>query len=604
MKGSMKLQALEPRRLLAVFLTDTSWGGGGFVDEPAANDHLTDTGGLTVQPADGKLLVMASGPNLAELLRYNSDGSLDGSFASNGRFVLSNTGTSVAPVVTDSGQILISNNGGTTRLSSAGVVDMTFGSSGTVATGELDDLKPAPGGKILALAGTTLTRLNADGTPDTTFGGGDGTVAVPSSFGRLTVQHDGQVLFFPDVGLPLSEFVRFHADGSPDASFQQDLADQGFVDINSVSAESDDQLVVAGVRNIQDPGGDSMNSAAIVRLNTDGSIDSSYRTDDVDSLISFQLSATVGAIDAQDRAIVLASESSSVQVLRLHPSGPVEAATQDATLPGGAIPYRMALAPDGKVLIGGTSAYQIGRIAPHVAMVDEEKVLIVQGSGGDDVITVSAVGQTLRVTEGSDSEDFATSSVPAIAVQLSDGNDSFTDTATVRVSVSGDAGNDTIQSGGAPDLLDGGDGDDRLDGGEGDDAIFGGLGNDVLVGEDGDDWLSGDAGKDSLYGGAGGDVLLGGDNSDLLSGGGGKDKLAGEAGPDRLYAGAGDDQLNGGGANDRLFGGDGHDRLTGAQGDDFLDGGDGADVIAGSRGADSATGGDALDQILGVETIL
>ena len=80
-------------------------------------------------------------------------------------------------------------------------------------------------------------------------------------------------------------------------------------------------------------------------------------------------------------------------------------------------------------------------------------------------------------------------------------------------------------------VLNGGSGNDNLTGSALADTISGGAGNDTLDGGSGDDMLFGEAGADTLKGGAG---------NDKLDGGAGEDKLTGGAGADIFKFGAGD----------------------------------------------------------------
>jgi uncharacterized delta-60 repeat protein len=83
--------------------------------------------------------------------------------------------------------------------------------------------------------------------------------------------------------------------------------------------------------------------------------------------------------------------------------------------------------------------------------------------------------------------------------------------------------------------------------------------NIVLTGAGFDDLLIGGAENDTLKGGSGDDTLNGADGNDLLNGGSGDDELNGGAGNDTLKAGSGDDILSGGLGNDVLTGGSGYD---------------------------------------------
>jgi uncharacterized delta-60 repeat protein len=87
-------------------------------------------------------------------------------------------------------------------------------------------------------------------------------------------------------------------------------------------------------------------------------------------------------------------------------------------------------------------------------------------------------------------------------------------------------GNVTLRGGDGHDkLFAGNSGNHTLRGDAGDDVLIGGAGNDLLFGGDGDDMLIGASGNDQLSGEAGRDILLGGSGSDILRGGSGEDIL-------------------------------------------------------------------------------
>ncbi len=82
----------------------------------------------------------------------------------------------------------------------------------------------------------------------------------------------------------------------------------------------------------------------------------------------------------------------------------------------------------------------------------------------------------------------------------------------------GRQGNDQLIGTQSNDILSGEDGDDVLYGDYGDDTLRGGNGNDFLSGESGNDSLFGETGNDILIGGLGVDLLNGGAGEDLLIG--------------------------------------------------------------------------------------
>jgi len=156
------------------------------------------------------------------------------------------------------------------------------------------------------------------------------------------------------------------------------------------------------------------------------------------------------------------------------------------------------------------------------------------------------------------------------------------------------------------DTLVGHSGQDWITGNAGDDVIDTGEGIDILVGGAGDDHLKAGARTDILYGGAGDDILDGGADADIMFGGAGMDTASYasdtatsgvgvsaylNASLARFNTGAarGDslsdiEGLQGTARNDRLGGGLGADFLTGARGDDRLTGGLGDDTYVFERG--------------------
>jgi hypothetical protein len=97
----------------------------------------------------------------------------------------------------------------------------------------------------------------------------------------------------------------------------------------------------------------------------------------------------------------------------------------------------------------------------------------------------------------------------------------------------------------SPSTVTGGAGDDTLNGGAGDDTVTGGGGNDTLNGGAGNDTVTGGGGNDTLNGGAGNDTVNGGGNNTVTGGGGG-------GGNDTVTSGGGNDTVTGGGENDDL----------------------------------------------------
>ena len=89
-----------------------------------------------------------------------------------------------------------------------------------------------------------------------------------------------------------------------------------------------------------------------------------------------------------------------------------------------------------------------------------------------------------------------------ILTQLGDRDDRYLGEQGIQLPelVTGDAGDDVIDTADGADGIDGGDGDDRLSAGPGNDTVLGAAGNDLVRGDAGDDRLEGGTGTDRMDG--------------------------------------------------------------------------------------------------------
>jgi serralysin len=243
-------------RLDATGALDTTFSGDGYLTH--ALSEVTDTASAVALQADGKIVVAGSSGFDFAITRYDANGNPDTAFDGDGVFTASfgnNTASANAMVLQEDGKIIVAGYGwsgsswdfGVARLTTAGALDTTFSGDGKTlisvdAGGTLETVNAIAlqaDGKIL-LAGNTqgsgdgnqqdavLIRLNADGTLDSGFGGGDGVVILNTSamddFSSVQVQADGKILAAgSDLnGLGNALIARFNADGSLDATFAGD----------------------------------------------------------------------------------------------------------------------------------------------------------------------------------------------------------------------------------------------------------------------------------------------------------------------------------------------------------------------------------------------
>jgi uncharacterized delta-60 repeat protein len=296
---------------------DATFGTGGRV--------VTQFAGVSAYPqsiavqTDGKILVAGLASDLrfqfitVAVARYDPDGSLDSSFGSGGREILSPElafGSAVGLVVQPDGKIVIAGDASSSlslaRLNGDGSLDTSFGSGGVATTdfapiiGALDGgtagLALQPDGKIVAVGGDgqdfALVRYNPDGTVDTGFGAGGLVLThfpgyASAGIAGVAIQPDGEIVAAGTVGMAYPEaspgdfaLARYNPDGSLDTSFGNrgvvttDLGQDDW--INSVVLQSDGRIVVGGGTSDDFTADPSTTLFALARYNPDGSLDQGY----------------------------------------------------------------------------------------------------------------------------------------------------------------------------------------------------------------------------------------------------------------------------------------------------------------------------------------
>lgn len=344
------IERLEDRTLLSAGALDLSFGTAGLVstDLFGGDDHV---GSMAIQD-DGKILVAGTtGPHGGTdmfVTRYEADGTLDTSFGVNGVVVanLSSNDVAYSLAIQDDGKIVVAGSTSTPAQFSARSAFLRFNTDGSLDDGSANDSTPGDSfgnadgdgvngavlidvvadnfsnprsgreqvsgislqedGRIVgvgfaesAVGGgldgdITLIRLNSDGSLDTTFDG-DGIVLTDVSVGdggdRVVVLGNGdglgndKIAVGAHVGFENGDIdfalLRYNTDGSLDTSFGTD----GVVttDINASSrdfvtgmAVQDDGKVVLVGNASPVVGGASEADFALVRYNADGMLDSSF----------------------------------------------------------------------------------------------------------------------------------------------------------------------------------------------------------------------------------------------------------------------------------------------------------------------------------------
>ncbi|TAE48794.1 MAG: hypothetical protein EAZ89_14875, partial [Bacteroidetes bacterium] len=327
---------------------------------------------ICLQP-DGKIVAQGrftafNGVTRNGIARLNADGLLDTTFNPGSGFDDLYGVIALQP----DGKILVggqftSFNGttqnGVVRLNSDGLLDTTF-NPGTGVDVTVTSIALQPDGKIVVagrlayidgISQYGVTRLNADGSSDTTFNPG-ARVDNYGYFTSLALQPDGKIVvagkFESFSGVPCGNIIRLHADGSLDTTFNFRYLFADFYPISrieSVLVQPDGKIVAAGnyyyISVVYDRG-------MVIRLNDDGSFDPT-----LDPGTGFDRS--VFAIARQPDGKILAggnfyvyNQADKSSLIRLNANGSADFTFNAGT---GFDDYvsSIAIQPDGKIVTGG-----------------------------------------------------------------------------------------------------------------------------------------------------------------------------------------------------------------------------------------------------------
>ena len=279
---------------------DSSFNGTGIVTTSIGTGD--DSANAVAIQSDGKIVAAGysfngSNNDLA-VVRYNSDGSLDGTFS--GGYVTTavggghDYGQSVA--IQSDGKIVVAGYSdlgshwafAIVRYNVGGTLDPTFNSTGIVTTSfnsQAYAVAIQSDGKIVAAGyaisspfdALTVVRYNTDGTPDTSFDG-DGTMTFQYSGAAVyawsvAIQSDGKIIAAGQVAAGNSDFivVRLNTIGTLDTYTAVSL---GQISVGrSVALQSDGKIIVAGYSFSGSSPGDAF---GVLRLNADGAPDTSF----------------------------------------------------------------------------------------------------------------------------------------------------------------------------------------------------------------------------------------------------------------------------------------------------------------------------------------
>jgi len=281
---------------------DSGFGAGGKV--VIAGNNAGPAFAVAVQ-TDGKILAAAPANLLLTVFRFNSNGSVDSTFGSNGATAIQAAGLFLDPAsggiaLEPDGRILVStgqNEGEglriVARLLANGQLDSTFGSNGAAPTFGGDSVAVLPNGNILVGTGSVTSTYAPNGVVVTDFGIHGQTPGFANDVGGFVVNNHSPTgtriitagSIFTDPNLMLANrvsgflLVSYKINGTLDNAFgihggvATPFPGNTFSRAFAVALQRNGDVVAVGQTALTDTGPSDF---ALVRYNPDGSVDTTF----------------------------------------------------------------------------------------------------------------------------------------------------------------------------------------------------------------------------------------------------------------------------------------------------------------------------------------
>ncbi len=243
-----------------------------------------------VQPSDDKTIVSGwfssyNGAEANQLVRLNTDGTIDGTFSSGTG--VGGSGARVIAFQPNDEKIMIGGyfdtyNGiavnSICRLNTNGTLDGTF--QVTECNDQVTAIAVQADGKVIvggwftsinSTAKSCIVRLNADGTIDNTFITGTGADLYVSA---IAIQSDGKIViggnFTSYNGTNINRIARLNTDGTLDGTFN--VGNGADAAVRDMLIQPDGKIIIAGTFYTYN----SYSNFRVTRINTDGSPDNTF----------------------------------------------------------------------------------------------------------------------------------------------------------------------------------------------------------------------------------------------------------------------------------------------------------------------------------------
>ena len=306
------------------------------------------------------------------------------------------------------------------RLTPAGALDTTFdpggGFNGPVYTiARQADGKFIVGGVFTLIDGNTrnnIARLNPDGSFDVTFAPGTGADA---SVDAVAIQPDGKIVlvgsFFNFNGQSRNRYARLLATGALDPAFNAGTGANGFV--FAVALQPDGRILIGGdftsVNGVSRP--------KLARLNSDGTVDTSFNPTEVPSSAVYSIVVQPDGRIVAGGKFTFIGNNPKAGVVRYFSNGALDSSFNTGAGARGSV-LAMVLQPDGRLVIGGSISMvnnvTVGNIAGLTAQGDLDAGFNA-GSGANDLIQALALAPGGKIVVGGFFTQFAGLPRPRVA---------------------------------------------------------------------------------------------------------------------------------------------------------------------------------------------
>jgi uncharacterized delta-60 repeat protein len=360
-------------------------------DSGDQGDGFDGTVRTVVLQGDGDLIVGGeylnfNGSSLSYLSRLKPDGTVDASFNLGAGF----NGNVYCTLVQADGKIIVGGSftkyngvgvGRLIRLNSDGSHDTFFNTSIGATANIVYGIAQQPDGNTIVVGSfskynTTNTikiaRLLPDGNVDTSFATGSGALGFIEA---VKMQADGKIViagsFNSFNNVSCNKIVRLNTNGSVDHSFFMGIAFDN--NISTIAIQVDGKILVGGDFTVKT----GVTSAGIMRLNTDGSIDSDFNSGSgfSDGGINVIKVASNGSIMVGGSFTSKYNGSDVNRIVLLNANGVIVPNFDIGEGPANASVYTVENASDGSWFIGGSFSVFESQNQGRLAKLDSKGTL-------------------------------------------------------------------------------------------------------------------------------------------------------------------------------------------------------------------------------------